>query len=566
MTKAVNQHIFKPDSDFVYVILNQRTELLQLVPGPGFIYSGTFFDILDSAASYNYHFRINDTVNETVSRNFSAQPGSVSLSAWWNNDPMNITTFRVNMQYAEQYGLFNPATDSVSLVGTMNNWKGSPKMARIDATLDYVYVDSLLDPGSVQQYKYRINQGDTAANQLELLYQPNRMVRIPDTLLTAASDFNNYNPAKRLMTFQCNMDYFIESHQFTAETDYLDVAGNFNGSGANDILFDPDGDSAYTLQLFLDTTWIQQGPLTFKFRINGNWNTSELAGKPDRTYAFHDTVNQNPNFFACHYNDLDPAIPTPPWAYNVDIQGLLIYKKILSGIYGYTNVNGIPEGISVYRWYRSQNAQGTGAVAIDSANKITYVVDTLDIGKWIVFEVTPKAVSGDSATGKPVRVVSSNSISAWDVGMGEFSGLITRVYPNPATDYILAEAKEEMDRAELINYLNQTVFVQENLQSRRTSLSVGHLHRGIYLLKVTTKSDQASRKSRFSFALYSWASIPKRKTRRERFPTRFIESPATLSRQPSRSPSTVTSLFTVRNSWIRCSRVSPAWPSGFASR
>ena len=293
------------------------------------------------------------------------------------------------------------------------------------------------------------------------------------------------------MTFNCNMSYYADTHRFDTTSDFLDIAGNFNGSGANDVLFDTDGDKVYSLELFMDTAWIQQGPLTFRFRINGSWNSSELTGKPDRVYYFHDTVNQNPNVFSCFYNNLDPSVPTPPWAYSVDIRGLLIYRKFVSGAYSYENVNGIPEGTSKYRWLRSSNAQGIDAVPIDSATRITYVIDTLDISKWLVFEVTPMAAGGDSATGEPVRVVSSDNISAWDVGMGEHDGLISRIYPNPAGEFVMVEAKKEIDRVELINYLNQAVMVIENIGSKSTRLRTGDLPKGIYLLKAVTKSRES---------------------------------------------------------------------------
>lgn len=489
MSKAVNDHIFRPDSDFVFLVM-QGLQPVKLVPNPGNIYTGNFYDVLDSATTYTYQFRINDSVYESVSRSFTSQPGVVSITAWWNNDPLVVTTFIVNMKYAEQYGLFNPLSDSVSIVGTMNNQNGSPKMKRMGNTLDYTYSDSILFPGSVQQYKYRINQGDSASGQLELLFQPNRIVRIPDTLVTVASDFNNFNPAKRLMTFNCNMGYYVQTNTYDPSADYLDVAGNFNGMGANDVLFDTDGDSVFTLGLYLDTAWISQGPLQFKFRINGSSESTELQGMANRTYAFHDTVSNNPNIYDCWFNNLNPAIPTPPWAYNVDIQGILVIKKFLSGIYSYANVNGIPEGISTYRWLRSANSLGTDALPIDSATDITYTIDTLDIGKWLVFEVTPKAVSGDSATGIPVRVVTSGSISEWNIGIGENSGLITRVYPNPARDFITVESVKEIERVELINYLNQKVLFQDDIGSKSARLSISNLLPGIYLLKAMTKSGE----------------------------------------------------------------------------
>lgn len=484
MTRAVNQHIFVPDSGYVYLIMDS-VEPLRLLPGPGNIYTATLLDRLDSGTVYNYHFSINDSVPETVRRSLKALPGVMSVTAWWNNEPLNVTTFIVNMRYAAQFGMFNPASDSVYIVGTMNPLADSPKMQRIDTTLSYSYVDTLLVPGSVQKYKYRIN---AATGGME--YTTNRIVRIPDTLLTVTSDFNNYNPAKRLMTFQCDMGYYVKAHHFDITADYLDVAGNFNGSGANDVLFDTDKDTVYTLETFMDTAWINQGPLSFKFRINGNWNTAELTGKPNRVYAFHDTINQNPNIFGCQYNNLNPSVPTAPWAYDVNIQGLLIINKFLSGTYSYENVNGIPEGISSYRWLRSNNALGTDTTFIPSATKITYVVDTLDIGKWLVFEITPRAASGDSATGNPVRVVSSNSISAWDVGMNEHGALITRVYPNPASDYVTVESGKEIDQVALINYLDQEVLMKENIGSKSTRFEVGSLPAGLYLLRVSTKSGQ----------------------------------------------------------------------------
>ena len=488
MSKAVSQHIFRPDSDYVYLIMDNGIEPFRLVAGPDYTYTATLFNQLDSGVTYHYQFRINDNVWENVNRTVTPKPGVVYVSAWWNNEPSNITTFIVNMKYEALNGRFSPVSDSVCIVGTMN-LQGSPKMQRIDTTLNYAWVDTLLNPGSVQQYKYRIYYSDATSLE-ELMLQPARIVRIPDTLLQVTNDFNNFNPAKLPMTFQCDMGYYVKAHHFDATADYLDVAGNFNGSGANDVLFDTDGDTVYTVQLFMDTAWIHQGPLAFRFRINGNWNTAELAGKPDRAYSFHDTIQQNPNIFSCYYNDLDPAVQTPPWVYGVDIQGQLIYKKFLSGIYSYEDVNGIPEGISTYRWLRSSNAQGTDAVPIDSATKITYVVDTLDISKWLVFEITPKAARGDSATGKPVRVVSSNNISAWDVGIDDHASLISRVYPNPTSDYIIVEGRKAFDRIEVINYLNQAVLVKEDVGAKSARLSIGSLPRGLYLVKATTKSGQ----------------------------------------------------------------------------
>jgi len=365
----------------------------------------------------------------------------------------------------------------------MNDWHGSPKMARTDTTLNYT-LDYVLNPGTVHQYKYRINGGDTATHHLELLYKPNRIIRIPDTLLEAASDFNDFNPAKKPMTFRCNMTYYLRTHRFNGTADYLDVAGNFNGNGADDVLFDTDGDSIYTLEKYFDTAWIHQGPFSFKFRINGSWSSAELQGKSFREYTLHDTVNQNPNIYTCWFNNVDPTVSTPPWVYDVAIQGNLIHKEVISGIYSYEDINSIPEDSSSYKWYRSKNAAGDSLVAIDSAWNITYTIDTLDIGKWLVFEVTPRAAWGDSAVGKTVRVISASSIGG--VGIGEHTALISKIFPNPASDFITVETSMDIERVELFNLEGRKVMSAEGLDTRAIRLQISPLVRGTYLLRATT--------------------------------------------------------------------------------
>ena len=487
MSKAVRENHFSPDSGTVFLVMDNFTPL-QMVPGPGYVYSVTVSKVFLQTVNYEYRFSINDSVPENITRHLAPHPGPFVVAAWWNNVPMNITTFEVNMALAPESGKFNPLTDSVCMIGTLNPPADYIRMERVGTSLTYRHIDSLQVPGTLQQFKYRIN-ADSAG--LELLNKPARMIRIPDSVTSTSCDYNNYNPARLPVTFRCNMEYYVRTYHFDTGSDFLDIAGNFNGHGANDVLFDPDGDTIYSVEMYLDTAWVHQGPLAFKFRINGMDSTAELAGKPDRNYAMHDTISLNPNIFQCFFNDLNPTLPTPPWAEEVAIQGSLVYKKVLSGSYNYINVNGIPEGISTYRWLRSGNAQGLDAVAIDSAWSLTYVVDTLDIGNWLVFEITPKAASGDSLTGKPVRVVASGSISAWDVGTGELNNLISRAYPNPATDFIIVETKQQVTTIELINYLDQIVVFQRGEGSTSFRIPLNFLPGGMYILKAVTRNGQS---------------------------------------------------------------------------
>jgi len=485
MTKAVQDGIFHPDSGYVYVVLDQGLTPMSLVPGPSFTYSALVTSGLDSGITYHYKYRINDTLFETVDRAATALPGVTTIKTWWNMEALNYTAFVVDMTYAVQSGIFNPSVDSVQVLGTMNNWVGSPSLSRIDTTFSY-FTTYTLTPATVQQYKFRINADSSG---LELLNKANRMLYIPDTMFEAVHYFNNVNPATYPMVFNCNMEYYLRAAHFDPLNDFLDVAGNFNEWGQNDVLFKSDTDSVYTLVKFIDTSYVHTGPLEFKFRINGDTNTTELVGKPNRTYAFHVPGDQDPNIFTAWYDDKDPSIPTRPWAFNVSIQGDLINHEFLSGMYSYEDVCGRPEDSTTFQWYRGNDPAGTDMTPIDTANHITYTIDTLDIGKYLAFEVTPRAMGGDSATGYPVRVISSTKVIG--VGINELENMITSVFPNPVSATLTIESLKDVSVLEIFSYVGQKVLVINPAGEKRFSIDVGFLPRGFYLLKAHSSDGAA---------------------------------------------------------------------------
>ncbi|WP_229793693.1 Ig-like domain-containing protein, partial [Salinimicrobium marinum] len=79
-----------------------------------------------------------------------------------------------------------------------------------------------------------------------------------------------------------------------------------------------------------------------------------------------------------------------PNATNVAITGTTSVGKELVGYYDY---EGNTENGSTYQWYLSDNASGTGAIAISGATSKTYTLTGDDAAKYIAFEVIP----GDGA-------------------------------------------------------------------------------------------------------------------------------------------------------------------------
>ncbi len=113
-----------------------------------------------------------------------------------------------------------------------------------------------------------------------------------------------------------------------------------------------------------------------------------------------DTIAQKPDEYA-------------PIAKDVTLLGSPEVDAILSSSYTYmdTIVND-PEGESIYKWYTADDATGTNAILIADATTQNLLITEAQLGKHIIFEVTPVAVSGGILVGTPVQDISSDAVIA----------------------------------------------------------------------------------------------------------------------------------------------------------
>jgi hypothetical protein len=276
------------------------------------------------------------------------------------------------------------------------------------------------------------------------------------------------------------MRYQAESGTFDTVSDYVDVEGNFNNGGAWDLLYLRAGDSIHRATLFFDTAMIGGAPLTFKFRINGDPAREELAGQAPRSYSLHIPTLPDPNRYYCWFDDTNPNIPAPPWVTDLFIQGNLISGSTVTGSYAYHNLNGIPEGVSLYKWYKTDTI-GAPLVPIDSAWQVNYTIDsTLDIGQYLVFEVTPVAAYGDSTTGQPTLVYSDWAVGG--LGIGEKETMKVRFYPNPVSDELRIESQEKKFSLVISDMKGGMIMNRPFDGAGRYNMSVEHLSPGTYIL------------------------------------------------------------------------------------
>jgi len=145
-----------------------------------------------------------------------------------------------------------------------------------------------------------------------------------------------FNP---MVTFQVDMSAQIDLGNFIDSTDYLDVAGSFNGWGADDRLTDDDGDSIY-----VGVFEIAPGDIEYKFRINGNWDTSE--GVANRPYTVVDgEANVIPLVW---YSDYDPnAIVDADVFFYADMNIQLLNGNFLPTGGDIVIVRGFPNGWAI---------------------------------------------------------------------------------------------------------------------------------------------------------------------------------------------------------------------------
>jgi hypothetical protein len=405
----------------------------------------------------------------------------IALNSWGQvNGPTKSDTvqLQVDMGLMVTSGLFHPATDTVEVEGTM--YPDTIKMMKQQG-YGYVYQATYVLPvNGYYTFKFRINSTDTI--YVETADPSTRAFRVQDTTQTIFNYYSNYNPAVIPMVFDCDMYYQIKAGNFSPAIDYLDVTGNFNNWGNERIeLFPRSTDSIYSFTLYFDTAAIPTTPFIFKFQFNGDSSTTELQGDTNRVYTMTAT---NHNFF-CWYDNLDPNVPALPYVYDVMINDSIYSKHTVTGAYSYGDYNLRLEGKSIYKWYTADTLGGALSF-VDST--INYTIDSLMIGKYLVFEVTPVTI--DSVVGLPVQAWSPTKI--FGVGFNERNKEFARIYPNPVHTSLAVDFLKPVENIEIINSLGMTLMSQNVRGLAKKIMDVEMLDPGVYFVKITGKDNLVS--------------------------------------------------------------------------
>ena len=289
MMAPIDQGIFNPTSDYVDIAgsFNGWDGASHHLTDAD---SDSIWDITIDIAEgdIQFKFRLNGSWDagqcETdPNRTHTVCAGDQVLDLWYNRESVApVVIFKVDMQDQINTGNFDPSSDYVDVAGSFNGWDGASYHLAATPCNDAIWtlaVSEGLAVDDVLNFKFRINSSWDAGMCDS---DPNRTHTVVANV-QEYSDFWNRYDYNFAVTFEVNMSYQIKQGNFIVGTDYVDVAGNFNGwDGANQHLTDDDADSIWAITL--DSLMVPGDTLYFKFRINGSWDAGKCESDPNREY------------------------------------------------------------------------------------------------------------------------------------------------------------------------------------------------------------------------------------------------------------------------------------------
>lgn len=88
------------------------------------------------------------------------------------------------------------------------------------------------------------------------------------------------------------------------------------------------------------------------------------------------------------------VINTPPEIRDLEVLGPIRLDGIVNADYTYYDADADPAGVHIFKWYRADDASGTGQSLITGETTDTYEIVATDVGKFLAVEVTPLALIG----------------------------------------------------------------------------------------------------------------------------------------------------------------------------
>lgn len=193
-----------------------------------------------------------------------------------------------------------------------------------------------------------------------------------DPQLTQVFDFNTLITEDKTLYAK-----WIINPKITLKTENID-GGTVNVTNTETV-----GENVYSAKSGTEIVLNAIPKLGYKFDGWYDANNNKVNSSSSWTFNLTDDVAYTAKF-----------IPIPA-AKDVRIDGIAKVGQQLTAYYTYEDADGDLEGASTFKWYRSDDDKGTGKSEIQGATDTTYTLTEDDEGKYISFEVLPKAQTGE---------------------------------------------------------------------------------------------------------------------------------------------------------------------------
>ncbi len=392
--------------------------------------------------------------------------------AYTSGEP--VGNFNVNMNKVIEAGTFIAGIDKVWLV---IDGVGEFDMIDLDADFNadgiyFVKIESGLSKDATYAFNYRINSDtqEDDAREFVALGGPNTFNHWwnQDPIVFPAS-----------ATFMLDMTHTISLGEFDPESDFIDVAGAFNGWGpeeGEDVLTATETEGVYTVSI---DGMLAGESYDYKFRINGSWDTNEFPGSlPNRTIKpveGEQTVDLVYNTVLHFSVDMTKAVEAGTFDPEVDFVDVAGDMNGWGGSVPFTldegniysiNVNNVKVGTELGYKFRINGSWDSNEFPGDLPNR-TYI-----------------AIYGYQTVHHfyDVTVGVENIVNFKDI----------KYYPNPISNSLVIENADQLDRIVISNLVGQEVKSLSQLQSRM-EINTSSLESGVYFL--TFVAEDGSRRT-----------------------------------------------------------------------
>ncbi len=330
----------------------------------------------------------------------------------------------------------------------------------------FVKIESGLEKDATYNYNYRINADTPEDDAREFL-----ALGGPNTF----NDWWNQDPIvfPATATFMLDMTHPISLGEFDPESDFVDVAGAFNGWGpaeGESVLTTTETEGVYSITV----DGMNAGEsYDFKFRLNADWETSEFpGGGPNRTITpveGEQTVNLVYNTVLHFTVDMTKAIDAGTFDPELD----------------FVDVAG-----SLNDW------GGSDPLTLDEGNIYSIKVNNIGVGDSIDYKFR---INGSWDSNEFPGELPNRTYTAiygyqivhhfYDVTVGVEDVMVLseiRFYPNPIQNRLTLENADQVKMVIISNLAGQEVKSISNLQPMM-QINTSNMIKGVYFLTFVAK-------------------------------------------------------------------------------